>query len=337
MSETKTTRSKRRGPPGSPILALLGVLLPFAPALGEGIPAYGFQMCESAGIPKEECTLAGGPWPEAEIAEEPAAAFGKRGKSEPLGAYAARRCEQEGIAPEDCIAAPPSERLLAEEVPPAGPFVTPAEDVPRLTATPLPDPIQEPAVAAPTSVILASPPRPVQQQAVRFVPTPPPAAPPAQAFRDVGPPPPGAIIPPPPASAFRTVGPPPTQAFRDVGPPPPGAIIPPPPASAFRTVGPPPTQAFRDVGPPPPGAIIPPPPLPVFRERLAPLPVAEPPVRAFRQPRAPVEPVVRDVRRATVDEDDGPGFFERFFDGRNPCRREVRYSRPPSYRYVECF
>jgi hypothetical protein len=65
--------------------------------------------------------------------------------------------------------------------------------------------------------------------------------------------------------------------------------------------------------------------------------VAEPPVRAFRQPRAPVEPVVRDVRRATVDEDDGPGFFERFFDGRNPCRREVRYSRPPSYRYVECF
>ncbi len=262
MSETNKILSKRPALPFSPIIAVLGLLLPFAPALGEGIPTYGLQMCDNAGIPEDECTLAGGPWPEAEIAKE-TESRGKGSKAETHDAHATLRCEQLGVAPKDCVAAPPWKRLQAEESEPASAFVTAPERLPRLTATPLPEPVRGPAVESPSRVIIASPPRPVQRRTVRFVPPPP------------------ALQPP-----------------------------------------------FRDVGPPPAQ--------PVFRDVRGPLPADDASVRAFREPRVPAEPVFREGRRSTVVEEE-VGFFERFFDGRNRCRREVRYSRPPSYRYVECF
>lgn len=75
-----------------------------------------------------------------------------------------------------------------------------------------------------------------------------------------------------------------------------------------------------------------------FRPFREPRPPIEPSIREVRERRPPVEPVVREVRQGPVD-DDGPGFFGRWFDGRQAdrCRREVRYTRPPSYRYIECF
>ena len=287
MSETNNALLHCRVLPCLPVLAILSLFLPFAPVLGEGIPSYGLQMCEDAGIPANECTLAGGPWPEAEIVQETAAAE-KGGKAETLDAHAALLCDQQGVPPADCMASRPTERLIAEEVQPDSAFVTPAERLPRLTATPLPEPVQGPVVVAPPPVILASPPRPTQQQAARFV-SPSTASLPQQAIRESG---------LQPAPLLPSVG-----AFA-VAPQP---ILTPPPAQ------------------------------PVFRDTLRPLPADGTSVRSFRERRTPIEPLIRDVRRGPV-ENTGRGFFEGLFDGRQTrCRREVRYSRPPSYRYVECF
>lgn len=152
-----------------------------------------------------------------------------------------------------------------------------------------------------------------------------------------------------PASSFLTVpaglpivdGPPAQEAVPIVVSPPLAVqeqtirYIPPP--------APPAPPPFRDVAPLPPVE-------PIVRDARVPAPRNDFGFRPFREPRPPFEPVVREAARPPAEPDfrevdraqvadDGIGFFERFFDGRQTgrCRREVRYSRPPSYRYVECF
>lgn len=308
MSETKKTLSKLSALPCFWVLASLGAMSPLALAQAEGIPGYGAQMCESAGIPMNECTLTGGPWP-TDDGLETSTEVGKRGKAETLVGHATTRCEHQGIAPEDCQALPPTQRGDGQAALPASPFLTVPASLPPVAIAPSPEAVSPPVVV--------SPPRPVRREAVRIVS--PPRAPSTQpVFGEVRPSP-LAVQPP-----FRDVGPPAAvSAFRDVGPPPP----------AFRPV-------FRDVGPSsvqPPFREVVPSAEPVVRERRG-LPVIDAQgARAFREPRGPIRPVFREGRRPIGDDDD-VGLFDRLFDGRQSrCRREVRYSRPPSYRYVECF
>ncbi|MEM9441983.1 MAG: hypothetical protein AAGA73_16195 [Pseudomonadota bacterium] len=308
MSETKNTVSKLSVLPGFWVIVWLGTISPIAPVHADGIAAYGAQMCESAGIPTNECTLTGGPWPAGEGLQA-SSGDEQRDKSETFLEHARSRCEHQGIAPEDCQALPPTKRGDGQAALPASPFLTVPEALPPVTLASEPESVSSP--------IIVSPPRPARPQTVGVVP-PMRATSTQQVVREVGALP-QAVQPP-----FIAVGPPTTvQAFRDVGPPP----------QAFQPV-------LRDMEPSfvsPPFREVRPRTETIFPEFRGPPPVRANRVRAFREPRAPAGPAVREARRSFADDDD-VGFFGRLFDGRQTrCRREVRYSRPPSYRYVECF
>lgn len=124
------------------------------------------------------------------------------------------------------------------------------------------------------------------------------------------------------------------------------------PPQTVRYVGPPPEPPLRYAAPPPvdPGIrYIDPPPLPAdpaFRYVDPPLPPAD---VAVRDVPGPVERPLRALRRPVLVERRAEPVFEpapivveerpeRFRRGEpsGRCLRAVRYSRPPSYRYVTC-
>ena len=233
--------------------------------------------------------------------------------AEGIEAYGARMCAESGIAPEDCsfvsdpAVARHAEAVRSEEQGRSadktatllehGRRVCEEENVPLEDCRALPSAFRdEHAPAAFLTAPAALP--PVDPALVPAAPPPPPPPPARHIVRETLPPAQPIVRPVP--VPVRTASP----------------ALPP------RAIGP----AFRDVAPPPPPvateSLFLPPPLPadpVFVERRAQIVERVPAERVFRRERVVVEErFVREERRS----------------GR--CLRAVRYSAPPSYRYVTC-
>lgn len=295
---------------------------------GESYSSYGARMCADAGIPPDECTLTTEP---VFVEPEPAPATSKNTKAATLADHARRLCEQEGVPEEDCVALPTDQRPGADIVPAASPFLTVPSSVP--------------VVEVATAPVVAAPPIPVQRPSVRQIAPSPPAE---RAVRVVRAPPPFD----PRLRVVEQTGLPVDQGFREVGAP----LVAADPM--FREVGPPfaPVDlGFGRVRQPVPDD-------PAFREFE---PAFVPVDRGFRRVRepSPPAPVFREVdsfdapppsrgfgiaeffgfggdRSDVVAFEERGDFFEEsetfFQERRGRCFREVRYSAPPSYRFVTC-
>lgn len=293
-----------------------------AEALGESYSSYGARMCADAGIPVDECTLTTEP---VFVEPEPAPATSKSAKAATLVEHARRLCEQEGVPAEDCVALPTDQRPGADVIPAASPFLT----------SPATVPVVDVATAPPAAV---APPIPAQRPSVRQIVPSPPAP---RAVRVVRASPPFD----PRLRVVEQTGLPVDQGFREVGLPPQpldpvflDAPRPFPPVDlGFGRVRQrvPADPVFVDVEP----AFVPGDrgfaPAPVFRERE--FFDAPPPSRGFS---------IAEFFGFGGDRSDAVAFEgrERFFEERETffqeprgrCFREVRYSAPPSHRFVTC-
>ncbi len=263
MSETNKKYGKWRFTPYLSMVALLGVLNAWQSAVadGQGLSAYGTDMCAEVGIPVDQCSLAA---PANDLEAKSAAGD----KAATLVEHGRRVCTQEGVPMADCKALPSSYRTSDETILPAASFLS------------VPDrlPVPDPGLAPPPAIAHA--PVPAGQQGVRYID--PPIQSPEPVYRYAR--------PPPAEPDYRYVVPPPFVAS-GVRYPEPGR---PPADDNFR--------AFQQ-------------------------PV-EPPFRAFRQER------LRGQGRLLGEERRRERFSGHETSSR--CRRAVRYSRPPSYRYVTC-
>ncbi len=317
-------------------LALIGVGLCFSvlsmDAQAEALNERARKMCYDMGLPPAECTLM--PQGQSKTRSRPTGTQEGTGvtsgsKADTLAEHGRQRCAQQGVPIEACQALPAELRSVQQEqapvtAPPLQRYTPPKEPVIR-QAEQAPRPVRE-VVRVPEDAYLATMPRAVY----------PEGSPPTGPTAVYGSAQPRAVYPEGspttgPTAAYRSAQPPHTPGFTRA----PQAAYRPAPALDPRFASVPVVVA-------PSGS----PPLAEQRVRSTPsraLDLYRPPPRGERWLHWRNAPAVVDQERARplrpLSRDDGyagakaPGVLR---ETGQRCTRHVRYSAPPSYRYVTC-
>lgn len=182
MSETKKDHRKRplsAFVPAAALLAtaaiLLALLASAEPVVADdqSLTTYGQELCAEAGIAADDCALISGPMPSADA--EPSAGGAKTAA---LIEHASWLCDKQGVPPEDCKALPLAHRTSEKEASPS-PFLTAAPTPPGPAAVRAdPPPAAQPEARyaqEPRPAGYGGQPIPAPQQGGSYVQEPPPA------------------------------------------------------------------------------------------------------------------------------------------------------------------